>query len=478
MSKKNQNIFVCQECGGVHRKWSGRCGACGAWDSIVEEMEVSGFTNTSSKGGKKIEFVSLAGEANDVDRIKIGISELDRVLGGGLVKGSAILMGGDPGIGKSTIILQTAAMLANGGYNATYISGEESVQQVRLRSRRLNLDKTNVRLATATSVKDIIASLEGAGKEGRVKSSGREEQSADFSTQNTLPHVLIIDSIQTMFVEEISSAPGTVSQVRASAHELISYTKKKGITLFLIGHVTKEGQIAGPKVLEHMVDTVLYFEGERGHQFRILRAVKNRFGAANEIGVFEMRGEGLMEVTNPSALFLSDRQNNVSGATVFAGMEGTRPVLIEVQALVTSSTMPTPRRAVVGWDLNRLSMVMAILQARYGMFLGDKEVYLNITGGLKITEPALDLAAAVALISAVTNIPLPEGSVIFGELGLSGEVRMVAQGAVRLKEAERLGFSNALVPRGQNGENKGFILEEISHIREVARLFRKEKAVA
>jgi len=456
MSKKNQNIFVCQECGGVHQKWAGKCGACGAWDSIVEEIQDSGFSKTSTKDGKKLEFVSLTGEAKDVDRIRIGISELDRVLGGGLVTGSAILMGGDPGIGKSTIILQTAAMLANGGYNATYISGEESVQQVRLRSRRLGLDKTNVRLATATSVKDILASVDGANK----------------------PDVLIIDSIQTMFVEEISSAPGTVSQVRASAHELISYTKKKGITLFLIGHVTKEGQIAGPKVLEHMVDTVLYFEGERGHQFRILRAVKNRFGAANEIGVFEMRGEGLMEVTNPSALFLSDRQNNVSGATVFAGMEGTRPVLIEVQALVTSSTMPTPRRAVVGWDLNRLSMVMAILQARYGMFLGDKEVYLNITGGLKITEPALDLAAAAALISAVTNIPLPEGSVIFGELGLSGEVRMVAQGAVRLKEAERLGFSNALVPRGQSGENKGFILEEISHIRELAGLFRKEKVLA
>jgi DNA repair protein RadA/Sms len=456
MSKKNQNVFVCQECGGVSQKWAGRCGACGAWDSIVEELSDSSFSKTNPKDGKKLDFVSLAGEAKDVDRILIGITELDRVLGGGLVNGSAILMGGDPGIGKSTIILQTAAMLANGGHNATYISGEESVQQVRLRSRRLGLEKANVRLASATSVKDILASIQGASK----------------------PDVLIIDSIQTMFVEEISSAPGTVSQVRASAHELISYTKKNGITLFLIGHVTKEGQIAGPKVLEHMVDTVLYFEGERGHQFRILRAVKNRFGAANEIGVFEMRGEGLMEVTNPSALFLSDRQNNISGATVFAGMEGTRPVLIEVQALVTNSTMPTPRRAVVGWDLNRLSMVMAILQARYGMFLGDKEVYLNITGGLKITEPALDLAAAAALISAVTNIPLPEGSVIFGELGLSGEVRMVSQGAIRLKEAERLGFSNAIVPRGMKAANKSFILEEISHIKEVAGIFRKEKAVA
>lgn len=456
MSKKNSNIFVCQECGGVHQKWSGKCNSCGAWDSIVEELQESGFTKTSAKDGKKLEFVALEGEARDVDRIQIGISELDRVLGGGLVAGSAILMGGDPGIGKSTIILQTAAMLADGGHTAAYISGEESVQQVRLRSRRLGLEKAKVRLATATSVKDILASLEGAGK----------------------PDVLIIDSIQTMYIEEISSAPGTVSQVRACAHELISYTKKKNITLFLIGHVTKEGQIAGPKVLEHMVDTVLYFEGERGHQFRILRAVKNRFGAANEIGVFEMGGNGLQEVTNPSALFLSDRQNNISGAAVFAGMEGTRPVLIEVQALVTKSTMPTPRRAVVGWDLNRLSMVMAILQARYGMFLGDKEVYLNITGGIKITEPALDLAAAAALISAVTDVPLPEGSVIFGELGLSGEVRMVTQGQSRLKEAERLGFSNAIVPRGMKAENKGFILEEISHIRELAGLFRKEEVAA
>lgn len=455
MAKKNQNIFVCQECGGVHQKWAGKCSLCGAWDSIVEEIADSGFSTTSKKDARKIDFVSLEGEAKDVDRITIGISELDRVLGGGLVPGSAILMGGDPGIGKSTIILQTAAMLASGGYNAAYISGEESVQQVRLRSRRLGLDKAKVRLATATSVKDIIASLDSDAK----------------------PDVLIIDSIQTMYIEEISSAPGTVSQVRACAHELISYTKKKNITLFLIGHVTKEGQIAGPKVLEHMVDTVLYFEGERGHQFRILRAVKNRFGAANEIGVFEMRGQGLSEVTNPSALFLSDRNNNISGAAVFAGMEGTRPVLIEVQALVTSSTMPTPRRAVVGWDLNRLSMVMAILQARYGIFLGDKEVYLNITGGLKITEPALDLAAAAALISSVTNIPLPEGSVIFGELGLSGEVRMVAQGAVRLKEAERLGFSNAIVPKGTSGENKTFALAEITHIKELVGLFRKEKMV-
>ncbi len=451
MAKKNSNDFVCQECGSVLQKWAGKCPACGAWDSIVEEIGDSGFSTTSRKDGKKLEFVSLEGDAEDVDRITIGISELDRVLGGGLVPGSAILMGGDPGIGKSTIILQAAARLASGGHVAAYISGEESVQQVRLRSRRLGLDKANVRLATATSVKDILKSIEGANK----------------------PDVLIIDSIQTMYIEEISSAPGTVSQVRASAHELISYTKKKNITLFLIGHVTKEGQIAGPKVLEHMVDTVLYFEGERGHQFRILRAVKNRFGAANEIGVFEMREMGLSEVTNPSALFLSDRRNNVSGATVFAGMEGTRPVLIEVQALVTSSTMPTPRRAVVGWDLNRLSMVMAILQARYGMFLGDKEVYLNITGGLKIIEPALDLAAAAALISAMTNIPLPEGSVIFGELGLSGEVRMVAQGAVRLKEAERLGFTNAIVPRGMKGENKNFKLTEISHIKELSGLFRK-----
>lgn len=448
--------FVCQECGSVHKKWAGRCSDCNAWDSIVEEVG-EGFSSISmKKSGKKIEFVSLSGEAQDIARSTTGINELDRVLGGGLVSGSAILIGGDPGIGKSTLVLQTVASVAFSGMKAAYISGEESIDQVRLRARRLGLNEAPVILMSATNVKDIIASINVIEK----------------------PAIVVIDSIQTMFVEDITSAPGTVSQVRSSAHELISFAKKKNITLLIVGHVTKEGQIAGPKVLEHMVDTVLYFEGERGHQFRILRAIKNRFGAANEIGVFEMREKGLEEVPNPSALFLSSIGGKVSGSTVFAGMEGTRPDLLEIQALVASTPVPTPRRAVVGWDSNRLAMIIAVLQTRYGIFLADKEVYLNVAGGLKINEPAADLAVAIALISSFVNMPLPKESVIFGELGLSGEVRMVGQSDIRLKESQKLGFSSAIVPSGVKNQNNSFILQEIRHIRELANLFKKEQQVA
>lgn len=453
---KNINSFVCQECGGSFRKWSGRCDACGAWDSITEEQTGRAFSTTSAKRGKKLEFVDLAGQTENIRRIGTGIAELDRVLGGGLVPGSAILIGGDPGIGKSTLVLQTVAALASTGQNPAYISGEESIDQVRLRARRLQVEKAPVKLVTATNVKDIIASIDMAGH----------------------PDVVVIDSIQTMFVEDITSAPGTVSQVRASAHELITFAKNKGITLLLVGHVTKEGQIAGPKVLEHMVDTVLYFEGERGHQFRILRAVKNRFGPANEIGVFEMRDKGLVQVPNPSELFLSQREGNASGSVVYAGLEGSRPVLVEIQALVAPTVMATPRRAVVGWDANRLAMVLAVLQTRYGIFLGDKEVYLNIAGGLRVNEPAADLAVAAALLSSAANIPLPQKSIIFGELGLSGEVRMVAQSDVRLREAEKLGFSKGIVPNGVKYKNNSFILDGIGHIRELLTYFKEKQQVA
>jgi DNA repair protein RadA/Sms len=450
---KNSTTFVCQECGAVHKKWAGRCSACNAWDSIVEELN-DGFSSISmKKNGKKIEFVPLSGQAKDVARSSTGINELNRVLGGGLVSGSAILIGGDPGIGKSTLVLQTVASLSLSGMKTAYISGEESVDQVRLRAKRLGLNNAPVNLMSATNVKDIIASINSSEK----------------------PDVVVIDSIQTMFIEEIGSAPGTVSQVRSSTHELISFAKKKNITMLIVGHVTKEGQIAGPKVLEHMVDTVLYFEGERGHQFRILRAIKNRFGAANEIGVFEMREKGLEEVPNPSALFLSSIGGKVSGSTVFAGMEGTRPVLLEIQALVASTPVPTPRRAVVGWDSNRLAMIIAVLQTRYGIFLADKEVYLNVAGGLKINEPAADLAVAIALISSFENKPLPNECVIFGELGLSGEVRMVGQSDIRLKESQKLGFSSAIVPASVKNQNNSFILQEIRHIRELANLFNKEQ---
>jgi DNA repair protein RadA/Sms len=323
---------------------------------------------------------------------------------------------------------------------------------VRLRAMRLGLASAPVDLLSATNVQDIITTIE----------------------TGMPPDLLIIDSIQTMFLSNLSSAPGTVSQVRSSSHELIRLAKQKNITLMLVGHVTKEGQIAGPKVLEHMVDTVLYFEGERGHQFRILRAVKNRFGGVNEIGVFEMSDMGLSEVPNPSALFLSQHSKQVSGSAVFAGIEGTRPVLVEVQALVAPSPLPTPRRAVVGWDVNRLAMIIAVLGVRYGLNLMDKEVYLNIAGGLKINEPAADLAVAVALISSATNIPLPPDSVIFGEIGLSGEIRMVSHADIRVKEAEKLGFKQVILPAGSKLSQTGLLLEQVHHIRSLKDMFRKE----
>lgn len=450
---KPKSQFVCQECGSISHKWSGMCSSCNSWDSIVEEKSASSFSvGSAKKRGNIIDFFPLKGETKDVARTSTTILELDRVLGGGLVVGSAILIGGDPGIGKSTLVLQATAALAASGVASAYITGEESVDQVRLRARRLGVDASPVLLTAATSVSDIIASIE------KIK-----------------PKVVVIDSIQTMFVEEITSAPGTVSQVRAATHELVGYAKKNGITLVIVGHVTKEGQIAGPKVLEHMVDTVLYFEGERGHQFRILRAVKNRFGAANEIGVFEMQHKGLAEVKNPSSLFLSGREGaNVSGSTVFAGIEGTRPVLVEVQALVAPSSMPTPRRAVVGWDSNRLAMVIAVLNTRYGIFLADKEVYLNVAGGLKINEPAADLAVAAALISSVTNTPIPSDCIICGELGLSGEVRMVTQINVRMKEAEKLGFTKAIIPGGGDVKDSGLNIQTLKHIQQLRKLFASE----
>jgi DNA repair protein RadA/Sms len=382
------------------------------------------------------------------------------VCGGGLVAGSAVLIGGDPGIGKSTLLLQAAAGVAGGTGQAgaadacAYISGEESIDQVRLRARRLGLSGAKVRLASATSVRDIAASLEGEDEAG----------------------VVIVDSIQTLYVDSLDSAPGTVAQVRASAQELIRLAKTRGFTLFLVGHVTKEGVLAGPRVLEHMVDTVLYFEGERGHQFRILRAVKNRFGPTDEIGVFEMTDAGLVEVANPSALFLAERRGPVSGVTVFAGIEGTRPLLVEIQALVSASPLATPRRAVVGWDSARLAMVLAVLEARCGLVLAGKDIYLNVAGGLKVSEPAADLAVAGALVSAASDRPVAEDMVIFGEIGLSGEVRSVGQTEARLKEAAKLGFARALVPaqRGRTppagasgGAANGLEVDRIDHLRDM-----------
>jgi len=435
MAKKAAVQYVCQSCGATYAKWQGKCDACGEWNTILEEKtEQSGFSVLSpKKKGDLIEFVDLSGSTQTYARLKTGIKEIDRVTGGGLVPGSAILVGGDPGIGKSTLLLQIAAGLSvmDGVSDCFYISGEEAIDQVRIRAQRLGVADTTVKLASTTEVKDIIATIEKAK-----------------------PSVVIIDSIQTMYLEDVESTPGSVSQVRACAYELIKLAKKKGFVLFLVGHVTKQGAIAGPRILEHMVDTVLYFEGERGHHFRILRAVKNRYGATDEIGVFEMQDKGLVEVENPSALFLAERQGNVSGSCVFAGIEGSRPLLVEIQALVSQSGYSAPKRAVVGWDSNRLAMILAVLEARCGYNFSGQDVYLNIAGGLKISEPAADLAVAMAVISSLTNKPLPSDMVIFGEIGLSGEIRAVSQPALRLKEAAKLGFSSAIVPASFKKEKK------------------------
>ena len=414
--------YMCQACGAVTSKWAGRCEACGEWNSIIEEKQEITPKGLTSGKGKKLGLVPLSIEVEDAPRRETGVAELDRVLGGGLVEGSAVLIGGDPGIGKSTLLLQAAVRAATGGLSCVYVTGEESVAQVSLRARRLGLVHPGVSLAAATSVRDILASLDAPQP----------------------PDMVVIDSVQTMVVDNIEAAPGTVSQVRAASHELIRLAKRRGFTLFLVGHVTKDGQIAGPRVLEHMVDTVLYFEGERAHPYRILRAVKNRFGGTDEIGVFTMTDLGLQEVANPSALFLSERSEHVSGASVFAGMEGSRPLLVEIQALVTPSYMSSPRRAVVGWDGNRLAMVLAVLETRLSARFSDQEVYLNVAGGLRIGEPAADLAVAAALLSAQSGVPIAADTVIFGEIGLSGEVRRVSRTEARLKEAEKLGFKKAV----------------------------------
>ncbi|TYB89862.1 DNA repair protein RadA [Oceaniovalibus sp. ACAM 378] len=418
--------FSCNACGAVHNKWSGRCDACGAWNSIVEDVPISTGPTAQSLGAKKgrrIALSDLAGEEAPPPRKASGIGELDRVLGGGLVPASAILVGGDPGIGKSTLLLQAAASFARAGLSAVYVSGEEATAQVRMRAQRLELTDAPVRLAAETNLRDILTMLEAEK-----------------------PDVAIIDSIQTMWSDQVSSAPGSVSQVRAAAHELTTFAKRHGVAVILVGHVTKDGQIAGPRVVEHMVDTVLYFEGERGHQFRILRAVKNRFGPADEIGVFEMTGEGLAEVTNPSALFLSDREDPAPGSVVFAGIEGTRPVLCEFQALVAPTPHSQPRRSTVGWDGGRLAMILAVLEARCAVPFAGMDVYLNVAGGLRVSEPAADLAVAMALLSAREDIALPPQSVVFGEISLSGALRPVSQTENRLKEAQKLGFTAAIAP--------------------------------
>jgi DNA repair protein RadA/Sms len=424
MSKNNN--FACQSCGTTHSKWSGRCDECGSWNSIVEESR--GVPASGGKGqvlpkGKPSRLFELKGQDAAPPRIVTGIGELDRVAGGGFVPGSAVLIGGDPGIGKSTLLLQGLASLAGKGQRVIYVSGEEAIAQVRLRAERLGLSDSPVLLAAETNTSDIIATL----------------------SEGDVPALVVIDSIQTLWSPVIEAAPGTVSQLKAGSEALVRFAKQKGACLLLVGHVTKDGQIAGPKVVEHLVDAVLYFEGDRGHQFRILRAVKNRFGATDEIGVFEMSDGGLKEVTNPSRLFMGHGERPAPGTVVFAGVEGTRPLLVEIQALVSPSPLGTPRRTVVGWDSNRLAMILAVLEARAGVSLAQHDVYLNVAGGLRLKETACDLAVAGALLSSLSDTVVPPTTAIFGEIALSGAIRPVGQSEARLKECQKLGLTEAVI---------------------------------
>ncbi|MGB3625564.1 MAG: DNA repair protein RadA [Henriciella sp.] len=451
------STFICQSCGSAHAKWAGRCEACGEWNTLVEEAVSAApgglaAPKSLSKKAGKAEFTALNAESEPQQRHAIGVEELDRVFGGGLVPSSATLIGGDPGIGKSTLLLQVAARLARNGLKTVYVSGEEAAAQIQDRARRLKVNESPVELATETDLRKVLSSLKAAK-----------------------PDFVVIDSIQTMWSDGLEAAPGSVAQVRACAQELTRWAKKSDVALILVGHVTKEGQIAGPRVVEHMVDTVFYFEGERGHQFRILRAVKNRFGPTDEIGIFEMHQYGLAPAREPSALFLSSDNDNSGGAAVFAAMEGSRPVLAEVQALVAASSYGTPRRSIVGWDSNRLAMVLAVLEARCGVSLAGRDVYLSVAGGYRIAEPAGDLAAAAALLTSLADKPVPEKSVFFGEIALSGAIRPVARMEQRLKEAQRLGFERAYVPEGSFSAIEGLTVTTVARLSDLVELIGPEQ---
>ena len=442
---KPKKRYVCQACGAVSHRWQGQCADCAEWNTLSEEAPATVFSqkHNLSSGGRAVQFEALDAKTPLPKRRSTGLDEFDRALGGGLVPGSAILMGGDPGIGKSTLLIQAAAKIARAGCSAVYVSGEEAAGQVRLRASRLGLSDAPIKLAAATSVRDILTTL---------------------GTMDA-PDLLVIDSIQTMYSDTIEGAPGTVSQVRGCAFELIRFAKEHGCALVLVGHVTKDGNIAGPRVLEHMVDVVMSFEGERSHQYRILRSLKNRFGPVDEIGVFAMAGSGLEEVANPSMLFLSGREEPLAGSSVFPALEGTRPVLVEVQALIVRlQSGATPRRAVVGWDNGRLAMLLAVLESRCGLNFSSAEVYLNVAGGYRLTDPAADLAVAAALISALADRPLPNRSAWFGEVSLAGEIRPVAHGNLRLREAGKLGFSSAYGPALEAKSPDGVAYREIRQL--------------
>lgn len=446
MAKGKKSIFFCQNCGHEESKWLGQCPACREWNTFVEE-KVASIKQGSARRLKEAEVVALSGVSTDEkDRIRTGIDELDRVLGGGIVPGSLVLVGGDPGIGKSTLLLQVCQRLSQ-DKEILYISGEESLAQIKLRANRMGAFKDNLLLLCETNLELIRSVIE-----------------------KRRPQLAVIDSIQTMYSEEVASAPGSVSQVRESTNVFMQLAKGLGISIFIVGHVTKEGTVAGPRVLEHMVDTVLYFEGDRHASYRILRGVKNRFGSTNEIGVFEMRQDGLQEVANPSEYMLSGRPENSSGSVVACSMEGTRPILIEIQALVCQSSFGMPRRTAAGTDYNRVNLLMAVLEKRVGLSMSNYDAYVNIAGGIKMNEPAIDLGIVMALVSSCKNRPIDEKMIVFGEVGLSGEVRAVNMPEQRVAEAKKLGFETCVLPevsREMVREVKGIRLVGVRSINEV-----------
>lgn len=416
-------IFVCQNCGNNSPRWIGKCPACSEWNTYVEEIVTKEKANPIYKSKSKPVLINEISWANE-QRIKTDIKEMDRVLGGGLIFGSTVLIGGDPGIGKSTLALQIIGKYSENGIKVLYITGEESSNQIKIRSKRLNVNGENLYVVTETNIESIINNIE-----------------------NSSPDVVVIDSIQTIYSNDLPSAPGTVGQIRECTSKIVQYAKNKGVSFFLVGHVTKEGSIAGPKVLEHLVDTVLYFEGGKSHPFRILRAVKNRYGSTNEIGVFEMTNDGLKEVSNPSEIFLSERPLNSSGSVVTPSIEGTRPILVEIQALVSPCNFGVPRRTTIGLDSNRVSLLVAVLEKRGGLHITSQDIFMNVAGGVKIEEPAVDLGICISLVSSFLNKLVSPETIVFGEVGLSGEIRGVSQVDVRLKEAEKLGFKRFILPR-------------------------------
>jgi len=420
---KTKTIYTCSFCGFQTPKWLGRCPDCDQWNTFYEEIESKPSKRTSTHSSHEHPVPIHTITSDDDDRILSGINELDRVLGGGLVRGAVILIGGDPGIGKSTLVLQALTNLAANGSKVLYISGEESLRQIRIRAERLGKIPENLFILAETSLEHIMNEI-----------------------NNFQPSILVIDSVQTIFTSELESAPGSVSQIRETSARLINLAKQTDTASFLIGHVTKEGAIAGPRVLEHMVDTVLYFEGDRGHSYRILRAVKNRFGSTDEIGVFEMSSQGLTEVVSPSELFISERPEDSPGSTVVPSLEGTRPILVEIQALVTPSPLSLPRRTSIGFDHNRSSLLVAVLEKKMGVTLHDQDVFLNIAGGVRLNEPGVDLGVITSIVSSKLDQPVPQGIAVCGEVGLTGEVRAVSQVVLRLREAARLGFSECIVP--------------------------------